>query len=192
MLRESTTRLPERINEGETIMKACELMNKYCVNQLGYVVEDVQEACETFTNAFGAGPFFIMTPPPMAKTIFRGKEVENAIEVAYGMYGDLQIELIKPLTAGPTPYTEKGIGFNHFSVWVDDFDQAVKDWEEAGYEVAMYMESSQGLRVAYIDCLKDLGQYVEIHNPQSFLIDKCKEARDAWDGTSAVVEMKMG
>ena len=47
------------------------LMNKYCVNQLGYVVEDVQEACEMFSKTFGAGPFFVMTPPAQAKTFFR-------------------------------------------------------------------------------------------------------------------------
>lgn len=168
-------------------MKLETLMNKYCVNQLGYIVEDVTEACEMWMKVFGAGPFFIMKPPAPAKTIFRGKEVQNEIEVAYGMYGDLQIELIKPLTGGPTPYTEIGIGFNHFSVWVDDFDAAVKEWEDAGYEVAMLMESGGGLRVAYIDCLKELGQYVEIHNPQPFLIDKCKEARENWDGVSAIV-----
>ena len=165
------------------------LMNKYCVNQLGYVVEDVQEACEMFSKTFGAGPFFVMTPPAPAKTIFRGKEVENLIEVAYGMYGDLQLELIKPLTAGPTPYTEIGIGFKHFSVWGDDFDAAVKAGGAAGYEVAFYMESGGGLRVAYIDCLKELGQYVEIHNPQPFLSDKCKEIRDAWDGKNVIVPM---
>ena len=106
------------------------------------------------------------------------------MEVAYGMYGDLQIELIKPTSSDPTPYTvPERKGFNHFSVWVDDFDAAVEDFEEAGFEVAMLMESSGGLKVAYVDCLDVWGHYVEIHNPQPYLVDMCKKIAEGWDGT---------
>ena len=165
------------------------LLNKYAINQLGYVVEDVQEAALAHSKLFGSGPFVFFTPPAPAKTVLRGQVVENTMEVAYGMYGDIQIELIKPTSAGPTPYTEKGIGFNHFSVWVDDFDKAVQDFEDAGFEVAMLMDSSGGLRVAYVDCLDAWGHYVEIHNPQPFLIDMCKNLSKNWDGTDPVRPM---
>ena len=159
------------------------LLNKYAINQLGYVVDDLEKAARAHSALFGSGPFVHFTAPAPARTLFRGEEVENTMDVAYGMYGDLQIELIKPTSGDPTPYTVPGRpGFNHFSVWVDDFDGAVRDFEDAGFEVAMLMESSGGLKVAYIDCLDVWGHYVEIHNPQPFLVDMCRNLAEGWDG----------
>lgn len=160
------------------------LLNKYAINQLGYVVDDLEKAALAHSKLFGSGPFVHFTPSAPERTLFRGEEVKNTMEVAYGMYGDLQIELIKPTSSDPTPYTvPERKGFNHFSVWVDDFDAAVEDFEEAGFEVAMLMESSGGLKVAYVDCLDVWGHYVEIHNPQLYLVDMCKKIAEGWDGT---------
>lgn len=160
------------------------LLNKYAINQLGYVVDDLEGAALAHSKLFGSGPFVHFAPPAPERTLFRGEEVKNTMEVAYGMYGDLQIELIKPTSDDATPYTVPGrLGFNHFSVWVDDFDGAVKDFEDSGFEVAMLMESSGGLKVAYIDCLDVWGHYVEIHNPQPYLVDMCKKLAEGWDGT---------
>ena len=47
----------------------------------------------------------------------------------------------------------------------------------------MLMESSGGLTVAYIDCLDAWGHYVEIHNPQPYLVDLCRNLARDWDGT---------
>lgn len=160
------------------------LLNKYAINQLGYVVDNLERAARTHSKLFGSGPFVYFTPPEPVRTMFQDKEVRNTMDVAYGMYGDLQIELIKPTSSDPTPYTVPGrLGFNHFSVWVDDFDGAVKDFANCGFEVAMLMVSSGGLEVAYIDCLDAWGHYVEIHNPQPYLIDMCKTLAENWDGT---------
>lgn len=160
------------------------LLNKYAVNQLGYVVDDLEQAARAHSALFGSGPFIHFSAPGPKRTLFRGQEVRNIVDVAYGMYGDLQIELIKPTSDGPTPYTVPGrTGFNHFSVWVDDFDAAIRDFAEAGFEVAMLMESSGGLTVAYIDCLDAWGHYVEIHNPQPYLVDLCRNLARDWDGT---------
>ncbi len=159
------------------------ILNKYAINQLGYVVDDLEKAALAYSKLFGSGPFIHFRAPDPARTLFHGEEVRNSMEVAYGMYGDLQIELIKPLTADPTPYTVPGrLGFNHFSVWVDDFDGAIQDFSNAGFDVAMLMESNQGLNVAYIDCLDVWGHYVEIHTPQPFLIDMCRKLANGWDG----------
>lgn len=166
------------------------LLNKYAINQLGYVVDDLEEAARAHSALFGSGPFVHFKAPAPAKTTFNGQEVRNEVEVAYGMYGDVQIELIKPLTNDPTPYNTPGrLGFNHFSVWVDDFDAAVQDFKDAGFEVAMLMESSGGLQVAYVDCLDVWGHYVEIHNPQPYLVDMCRSLAKDWDGSDPYREM---
>lgn len=168
------------------------ILNKYAINQLGYVVEDAEKAALEFAELFGAGPFTFFEAPAPAKTVFRGQEVENRVKVAYASYGDLQIELIQPLTNDPTPYNEIGTGFNHFCCWVDDVDAAIEDFKKAGFEPAMIMESSGGLKVAYIDCLKPWGHYVEIHNPQPYLHEMCAAARESWDGSDPVRPMRRG
>lgn len=159
------------------------LLNKYAINQLGYVTDDLEKFTRTHSEMFGSGPFVYMTPPPMEKVLFRGEEIDYAIDVAYGMYGDLQIEIIKSKGEKPSCYTEKGLGFNHVSIWVDDLDQAVADFKEAGFEIAMEMWSSQGLHVVYMDTVELLGHYVEMHNPQPFLIDMNKKMAADWDGS---------
>ncbi len=167
------------------------LLNKYAINQLGYVVDDLEKACLKHSRLFGSGPFIWFSAPNPKKTVFRGKEVANSMDVAYGMYGDLQIEFIKPTTFDDTPYTVPGIpGFNHFSVWVDDLDAAIEDFKAAGYDVAMLMETSAGLQVAYMDCLADLGHYVEIHNPQPGLIERCRKLAEGWDGENPFRSMR--
>lgn len=51
------------------------------------------------------------------------------------------------------------------------------------------MESGAGLRVAYVDCLDVWGHYVEIHNPQPYLIEMCKNLAKDWDGSDPVRRM---
>lgn len=165
------------------------LLNKYAINQLGYVVEDVEKAALEHSKLFGSGPFVFFDAPDPAQAFFRGEKTNYSVRVAYGMYGDLQIELIQPRNDAKSPYSEKGIGFNHFSVWVDDFDAAVQDFKDAGFEVALLMTSSGGLQVAYIDCLEAWGHYVEIHNPQPYLVDMCRNLAKDWDGKDPVRPM---
>lgn len=69
---------------------------------------------------------------------------------------------------------------------------AIEDFKKAGFEPAMIMESSGGLKVAYIDCLKPWGHYVEIHNPQPYLHEMCAAARESWDGSDPVRPMRRG
>lgn len=158
------------------------LLNKYSINQLGYVTDDLEGFTRLHAKMFGSGPFIYMTPPPMEKALYKGEEIDYAMDVAYGMYGDLQIEIIQYKGEKPNPYTALP-GFNHVSVWVDDLDQAVADFKEAGFEIALEMWSSQGMHVVYMDTVDAFGHYVEMHTPQPYLIDLNKKMREGWDGT---------
>lgn len=166
------------------------LLNKYAINQVAYYVKDVEEASKAHSALFGSGPFFYLdNPMTPAKTMYRGKEIELTMALAYGAYGDLQIEMIQVLSTDENVYTEFGrYGFHHFSTWVDDFDGALNDFAEAGFEPAQLMESGQGLKIAYIDCREVWGHYVEIHAPQTVMNDLNKKMKDAWDGTSPYIK----
>lgn len=168
------------------------LLNKYGINQAGYYVEDLEEASRAHSALFGSGPFIYMDP--MTNTInFRGQETELIIQTAYGQLGDIQIEMIQVLSHGPDPYQEFGhYGFHHFSIWVDDLDKAVKEFADAGFEVAMRFTSGGGLQVAYVDCVDTWGYYVEMHAPIEGFWNMIKKAAEDWDGSEPYRKLQTG
>jgi methylmalonyl-CoA/ethylmalonyl-CoA epimerase len=95
------------------------------VHQLGYVVNDIEKACEYYESVFGTGPFSDVIEVDMNGAIFRGKPVNTTIKVAFVQSGDVQIELIQPVE-GENPYTEfleeRGEGIHHLAYQVEDMD----------------------------------------------------------------------
>ena len=165
------------------------LLNKYGINQAGYYVEDLEKSALEHVKLFGSGPFIYMDP--VSNIIdYKGTKKELVMQTAYGQYKDIQIELIQVLSEGPDPYRDKGsYGFHHFSIWVDDLEQAISDFQANGFEVAMRFSSGGGLEVAYIDCVEALGHYVEMHAPINGFWDMVKQASVDWDGINPFRKM---
>lgn len=157
------------------------ILNKYAINQVAYIVEDLEEAALEHSKLFGSGPFLYMDPVTMAKAVYKGEEIELTMQQAYGQFGNLQIEFIK-VWSTPNPYG--CTGFHHFSNWVDDYDAAIAEFAAAGFEPVIEMESGGGLRIAYIDTAEKYGHCVEIHPPIQGFWDMIKKAADDWDGTN--------
>jgi len=165
------------------------------IMQLGILTKDIEKTIKCYEENFGIGPWTevgTMSGKNFELYVNGERFTGDFFKVSFLHRYGFEIELIQPLTTDPTPYNEIGTGFNHFCCWVDDLDGAIKDFEDAGFEVAMLMESSGGLKVAYIDCLKAFGHYVEIHNPQPFLHDMCNGLRENWDGSDPVRPMRRG
>jgi hypothetical protein len=159
------------------------LLNKHAINQVSYYVEDLEEAAKAHSALFGSGPFKYMDP--LTNTVnYRGKEIDLTMATAFGQFGDIQIELVQVLSE-PNPYAELGhYGFHHFSNWVEDFDGAIKEFADAGFEPLFTMESGGGLRVAYIDCKEKWGHYVEIHAPIQGFWNMIADLPKDWDGSN--------
>jgi hypothetical protein len=157
------------------------ILNKHAVNQISYYVKDLEAAARAHSALFGSGPFLYMDPTTQTAN-YRGAEIELTMATAFGQYGDLQIELVQVLSE-PNPYEELGrYGFHHFSNWVEDYEAAIKQFADAGFEPLFTMESGGGLKVAYIDCYKVWGHYLEIHAPIQGFWDMVKAAAQDWDG----------
>jgi len=164
------------------------IFNKYAVNQLGVVVEDVEKASELYSKLYGVGPFVIVdVARGMVK--YYGADTPVQTRCAYAQYGDLQIELIELVSEEPSVYSDLGrYGLHHLCVWVDDVDAAVAHMADMGYQVAMEMNNG-GMRIVYVDTVADLGYYVEFHNPMPALHDLGKQLREGWDGQTAYLNM---
>ena len=165
------------------------LLNKYGVNQLGFVVEDAEKAAFEYSKLFGAGPFMLMENVMTDRVVFNGEEIDYNMRIAYGQHKDLQIELIQVLSSDPNPYTEMGrYGFHHVSIWSDDPEQVVEDFQAAGYPLSMEMDSF-GMKIYYIDCRKNWDMYVEVHKPMKEFWQTFADMAASWDGNNPVVPM---
>lgn len=158
------------------------ILNKYAINQVAYVVEDLEKAAKAHSELFGSGPFLYMDPITPVKATYQGKDIKFTMKTAYAQHGNLQIELIQVLD-GVNPYFEEGkYGFHHFSIWVDDPEEAKAHFKNLGFEPSLLMESGGGLTIAYMDCVEKWGHQIEIHAPIQGMWDMVKQAAEEWDG----------
>jgi methylmalonyl-CoA/ethylmalonyl-CoA epimerase len=123
------------------------------VTQIGIVVRDMDKTIERLT-ALGMGPFQEMTLPPDRVEWFRDKRMYADFRICYAMIGDIQIELIQPLS-GESPHKEflntKGEGIQHIGCAVKDVQNKVDKLTEQGVEVLLRAKFPGGGGVAYCD-----------------------------------------
>lgn len=137
------------------------------VLQVGVVVKDLQKAMEQYWNIFGIGPWHIYTfqPPAVTNMTFRGKPVVYTMKLALTQIGNIQWELIEPLT-GPSAYKEfleqTGGGIHHVACDVGDYDQAMAVLAKHGMGILMG-GSTPADSFAYMDTEGVLGFPIEIY-----------------------------
>lgn len=170
-----------------------ELFGKYGIRQLGYYVEDIEEAATVLHDAIGAGPFVDTGINTVEHCNVRGQDVTVSMHTAMGHINDIQLELIQVLSDGPDPYRENGrFGLHHFCIYVDDVDEAISDMEVAGLTLAMRLESGNGITAAYLDAREVLGQYIEVCTPAEQLWQAIKSVHDnADEDAPALVPMSV-
>lgn len=137
------------------------------VLQVGVVVKDLQKAMERYWNIFGIGPWHVYTfqPPAVTNMTLRGKPVVYTMKLAVTQIGNIQWELIEPLT-GPSVYKEfleqRGEGVHHIACDVRDYDQAVAAMAKHGIGILM-SGSTPADSYAYMDTEEALGTVLEIY-----------------------------
>lgn len=167
-----------------------DILQKYGVKQLGYYVEDLEESAAFFSRAFDAGPFVDLGISEPKRLTFRGEPSGMRSRCALGQIGDMQIELIEVQTDEPDVYKESGRhGLHHVCIWADEVSAVVDELAREGCEVAMEMESGQGLQVVYLDTRAQLGHYLEVNAPLEQLANAVKAIHASWDGDETIVGM---
>ena len=123
------------------------------VIQVGVVVRDVEKTVERLTS-LGIGPFQEMVLPSGRVGWFRGDPMHADFKIYGAMIGDIQIELIQPLS-GNSPHMEflemKGEGFQHIACAVEDVQTAVDKLVEKDASVLMREIFPESPGVAYMD-----------------------------------------
>jgi len=133
------------------------------VYQLGYVVRDIEKACEYYESVFGTGPFSEVIDVDMDGAVLRGKPVDTKIKVAFVQSGDVQIELIEPVE-GENPYTEfleaRGEGIHHLAYKVEDMEAMKAAFAEKVGEPVFYRDMGI-MEFAYFDTTEVGGLMIE-------------------------------
>ena len=123
------------------------------VYQLGYVVRDIERACEFYEATYGVGPFQVIPEVIMDGAILRGKPIDTRIKVAFAKSDKVEIEFIQPLQ-GQNLYTEfldaKGDGIHHLGFVVDDMNAWKAQFAARGFEPVFHRDMGV-MEFAYFD-----------------------------------------
>jgi methylmalonyl-CoA/ethylmalonyl-CoA epimerase len=152
------------------------------VDQIGYVVKDVDEAVRRYYETFGIGGWKIYTygPPLLTYMTRNGRAFEYKARIALSYFGESRIELIQNLE-GDTVYSEftrrHGYGVHHLGIYVPDIGAALAEAREGGFTTTME-GAGFGLdgdgHFAYLDTDESFGTTFELiqrpkrrHEPES-------------------------
>ncbi len=145
------------------------------VNQVGFVVANIDKSMETYWRVFGIGPWRCYTfgPDTASGMTFRGRPATFSMRIAQASVGQLCIELIQPLD-GNTVHKEFlerfGEGLQHLGISPSDYETAVEKIRAAGYQI---IQSAQGTGLTgdgahvYFDTVGELGTLYEVSCPPS-------------------------
>lgn len=140
------------------------------IGQIGIIVEDLDEAVENYWRLLGVGPWHIYTysKPFVKEMTYRGQEANYKMRLALAMMGPMHLELIEVLE-GDSIYAdfvrERGYGFHHVGILIDDMQAAMAQAEAAGLVV---IQDGQGYGLdgdghyAYLDTEKEIGIMLEL------------------------------
>ena len=136
--------------------------------QIAWVTDDLEATERLLSEQFGVGAWTRIRDVEFGaeSTTLRGEPVSFTAHISLGYAGDLQLELIEPVS-GPTIHAEflaeHGPGLHHVCFGVDDLDAACAAAEAAGVPVLMRGSMMDGeIEFAYVDGSASGAPYVEL------------------------------
>jgi len=177
---------------------AVELPGRRKIRQIGFVVPDALAAARRHMQRFGSGPFFVLAHLPHDLQTYRGREI-NALDTTgvVGQWGDVQVEFVEQHCETPSAYRELypngGPGVHHMTVFVDDLDQAIADYESEGFENILYsvvspLGDAPPATYAMMDTRSEIGVLTEFYEERLVgdFYRLVREAADAFDGSDPI------
>jgi methylmalonyl-CoA/ethylmalonyl-CoA epimerase len=106
--------------------------------QVAIVVRDLDAAVRHWSRALGVGPWtaYTLAPPRLRDCVYRGEEVEFSLRHALAWSGEMQFELVQPLS-GPSIFADHlerhGEGLQHLGRHVEDHPAEVAAYLQRGF-----------------------------------------------------------
>jgi hypothetical protein len=170
------------------------------LRQLGYVVNDIDNALKHWVEVAGVGPFFYIDEQPLSGYRFRGRNASPRISVALAQSGSTQIELIQQRNDEPSAFkdfTDRGLeGLQHVAYWTTTFDSQRDAALERGLIELQSGLSGSGApdeRFVYFEEGPFPGTVIElseISGRKGELFRAVAAAAVGWDGSDPVRDMR--
>ena len=160
-----------------------------------YVVRDLEAACARFHRLYGIGPFVGGAEVMLDNHIYRGKPAGPVhLRGVFVQSGDLNIELVEILSAGPSAFHDmfaKGAeGLHHVAMFAQDYEAAKTRFLDQGLAIASEFTVSFGAKICYVDARPALGHMIELY-PENDIIRRmyaeAKAAPATWDGSRLII-----
>ncbi|MFT4054146.1 MAG: VOC family protein [Novosphingobium sp.] len=168
-------------------------IDKMPVRQIAYFVPDVVAAAKAHMAAFGSGPYYVAEHIPLTSSLHRGRPAELDHTSAYGQWGEVMVEFVQQNNDGPSVFRDLfpdgAQGMHHVALIVDDLQAAIARFEAAGHETALYAEVAPGVGFAMVDCVAELGHFVELYEPTPQLLavyDLMRTSARDFDGSDPI------
>lgn len=160
------------------------------VLELCQVVRDLDRALAHWTQAIGAGPFFVFDVPVLPGQLYRGRPTEVSMRVGFGFSGGLLIELLQQTNDAPSVFTEmldaRCDGYHHVMLRLP-YDEGVARLRGLGHAMAFSGTMPGGERFCLFDTRAADGGYVELMELSPALeesLTRMHRAHLAWDGVT--------
>ena len=166
------------------------------LNQLGFVVDDIDDDVRYWVEVVGVAPFFVYREVTLAECLYDGEPVELTLSVAFGQAGALQIELIQQLSDTPSVYVGRASGAaHHAAIWTPDYDRVVETYRARGLLDRMWGSASGRADERFV-YLQPAGPWplievVEVLAPKAEMYRRIADAARSYDGTDPVREASL-
>lgn len=163
------------------------------VRQIAYFVPDAVEAARNHNRFYGSGPYYVVPKIPLTTCLYYGEPSHFVHTSAYGQWGEVMVEFVQQDSPERSCFTDLypdgRQGMHHIALIVDDLKQAMEGFEGAGYPAALYAEVTPGQGFAMMDCVAELGHFIELYEPTEALLgvyDLVRSSAQNWDGTDVI------
>ncbi|VVD94638.1 glyoxalase [Pandoraea terrae] len=136
--------------------------------QIAYVTQDLAAMEDALSRQLGIKKWIrntgYRTDP--ARTSYRGIPVCFEVDLSLSYAGDMQIEIIAPVSGDDNPYDDflrtHGPGLHHICIEVDNIEKALQDYAANGIEAVFRIAIPEAGDYAYIRSPAMGAAYVEL------------------------------
>lgn len=161
------------------------------IRQLGYVVDDIEDAMRHWSVVMGVGPWFYNPRVPIENYSYDGESHVPHNSVALANSGYIQVELIQTRNDCPSMYRDfmqaGRRGLQHVAFWTEDYDSDLEKMLAKGFTPKMGGEVGRNGRFIYFAEEHHPGTVIELSEvlgPKGRMFDLIRAAAEGWDGVT--------
>lgn len=163
------------------------------IRQLGYVVNDIEDAMDYWSRTLGVGPWYYNPKVPITNYQYDGRQYEPHNSVALANSGFVQVELIQVRNDVPSMYRDflqaGHTGLQHVAYWTESYDADLERLLKQGFKPKMSGQVGDRGRFIYFDTEYHPGTVIELSEvagPKGKLFDLIRNSSVDWDGQNPV------